>query len=66
LREAWHRVSAEEIALFCSLCQRGAALDSVHAHAHSAAAILAARQSPVESELSATERAASESAPGKS
>ena len=32
LREAWRRVATEEVSLFCSLCQRGAALDAADRH----------------------------------
>ena len=31
LRSAWHRVATAEITLFCSLCQRGAALEAMDA-----------------------------------
>lgn len=74
LREAWRRVAAEEISLFCSICQRGAAIEAAdrhhnHAHAHPAAA--AAQEEHVclgatEATLSAWARGASAAARDKS
>ena len=64
LRNAWHQVATEEIALFCSLCQRGAALDA--AHAHPASAILRVRRAHSHHGLSASAKVVSEDAHGMS
>lgn len=64
LGNAWHKVATEEIALFCSLCQRGAALDA--AHAHPASAILRPRRSSVHQVPSASAKDVSEAAHDRS
>ncbi|MCX6938610.1 MAG: hypothetical protein NTU80_12090 [Verrucomicrobia bacterium] len=64
LRKAWYRVATEEIALFCSLCQRGAAMGAAHVHATTA--ILAARHTHAHEVLNVTVKGASEAVHGKS
>ena len=64
LRKAWHQVATEEIALFCSLCQRGAALDA--AHAHPTSAILRPRRSNAHQVTSASAKDVSEAAHDRS
>ncbi len=74
LREAWRRVAAEEIPLFCSICQRGAAIEAAdrhHHHSHHQAAAADAQEkhvclSATEATLSAWARGASATARGKS
>jgi hypothetical protein len=74
LREAWRRVATEEISLFCSLCQRGAAIDAAdrhHHHSHHYAAAGAAQEKSVclgtsEATLSAWAQGASGAARDKS
>lgn len=68
LREAWRRVAIEEVSLFCSICQRGAAMDAADrqqyhpADAHDKQTCVGA----TEETLSAWARVASEAARGKS
>lgn len=81
LRDAWHRVGREEIALFCSLCKRGEELHAQDHHAAPRAAQVAhAAPEPLPAAahahaaacagkkpatISAWARAACEAAPGK-
>lgn len=74
LREAWRRVATEEISLFCSICQRGAAIEAAdrhhhHPHPHPAAATAQEKHvclGATEATLSAWAQGASATARGKS
>lgn len=72
LREAWRRVATEEISLFCSVCQRGPAIEAAdrqHHHAHHQPAAAHAKHECLganEETLSAWARGASAAARDKS
>ena len=56
LRGAWHRVASSEVTLFCSLCQRGAALEAIDAPAAEASRIEGAPKATIAALAAAKKR----------